>query len=172
MSAVDSRIVVMSSAKEKAQINRTELSDLLWEASDIAMTITRSLCETGRVWADLDLLMFVWNRLPELVKRCRRVGVIELAIAEIARTVSHDTATLFAASELVDGCQLDLLARPEHQPTRDALAAAVDVLAEAGDLWFLHALGTRSEVYFNAAHAVLVATDHRCQKERNALLVR
>ncbi|WP_336249392.1 hypothetical protein [Stomatohabitans albus] len=170
LSAVDARIVAITELSNQSSINKTELSDLLWEATDLCLEISSKLCFIERVWADLDLLAFVWRRMPELVKLCRSAGVVELGVADIVRAINADTQRLFAASELVDDCQLDLLAKPDDVATREALLDAVDKLSQAGDRWFVHAFSSRFDKYFDTGYAVLSATEQRCIKERDALI--
>ena len=171
LSKVDAEIVAMAFTNSQgSSVNRTVLSDLLWEATNLTFSISTQLCVTGRVWADLDMFFYLWRRLPELVQMCRRAGIIEIGIADIAGAASVDSHALYEASEHVDECQLDLVSRPDHEPTRLALIHAVEQLAIAGDQWFMHAFSSRSEAYCDAGYALLVATEHRCIKERNALI--
>lgn len=171
LSCVDSEIVSVSRAGERrANVNRAQTDDLLWEAFELTLEITRQLCETDRVWADLDTFAYIWRRLPELVNACRRIGIITIGISDVVEAAHTDSQRLFHRSEVVDDCQIDLLSDHENEETRQALLDAVDRLQVAGDKWFVHAFSSRNERYFDAGYALLAATDRRCIKERDALI--
>lgn len=171
LSYVDSEIVSVSRAGlRRSDINRTQTEDLLWEAFDLTLDLTRQLCESGRIWADLDTFAYVWRRLPELVAACRHVGIITIGISDVVEAAQTDSQCLFHRSEVVDDCQIGLLSDHEDEATRQALLDAVDRLQIAGDRWFVHAFSSRNQRYFDAGYALLVATDRRCIKERDALI--
>lgn len=171
LSHVDGEIVSVSRAGvRKAEVNRVRTDDLLWEAFELTLEITRQLCESNRVWADLDTFAYIWRRLPELVNACRRIGIISIGISDVVEAAHSDSQRLFHCSEVVDDCQIDLLSDHENEATRQALLDAVDRLQVAGDKWFVHAFSSRNDRYFDVGYALLAATERRCIKERDALI--
>lgn len=171
LSEVDDEIVSVSRAGMQAtELNRTRTNDLLWEAFELTLKITRLLSESDRIWADLDTFGHIWRRLPELVAACRRMGIITIGLSDVVEAAHADSQLLFHMSELVDDRQLDLLGNHEDEETRQALLDAVCQLSSAGDKWFVHAFSSRNEHYFNAGYALLAANERRCIKERDALI--
>lgn len=170
--AIDKAIVMAVNGEGPTSLTGTQIADLLWEAADLCSAITIQLCATDKVWLQLDLLGFSWRRLFQLATMARNYGVLELPLERMATQAFEDTEMMFTASELVDGCQIDLLAQHEDERVRENLLLSVNVLAETADRWFVHGLLGRSEAYFNAGHALLMAVEQRCIKERSALIAR